>query len=70
MDAVVFLAIALVLAWHAYEEPDSTPTKTNVEVVKEDTVTRTAKLNEDFYDDPDAFMDIAKALGFPKEPKR
>lgn len=69
MDAVIFLAITLFLAWRAYEEPEATSTKSNVKVVKEDTVNRVAKLNEDFYDDPDAFLDIAKALGFPKEPK-
>lgn len=64
MDAVIFIAIALVIALRAVQ--NSGTSGDVIEVEAEDT-TRVAKLNDNFYDDPDAFMDIAHALGFPKE---
>lgn len=65
MDAIIFIMIALVLVIRADRVPESEAAKT-VEYVAEDTQ-RTTMLNETFYEDKEAFYEIAHALGFPKE---
>lgn len=67
MDLVIYVLIAVFLAWKVLESPEEPVVGAKSEIVKEDTVNRVAKLNDTFYDDPDAFMDIAHCLGFPKE---
>lgn len=67
MDLVIFTLIAVVIVWRVLEAPEETVVGVKSEIVPEETVNRVAKLNEDFYDDPEAFMDIAHSLGFPKE---
>ena len=64
MDAVLFTGIAVVLVVMQMYKPDDASTSSK-DIVVED-VTRVAKLNDSFYEDPDAFSEIAHALGFPK----
>ena len=64
MDAVLFTGIAVVLVVMQMYKPDDTSSSSK-DIVVED-VTRVAKLNDSFYEDPDAFSEIAHALGFPK----
>ena len=62
MDAAIFIIISLVFVLMQVSKED-----TNSEVlehIEKEDMTRTAKLNDSFYEDPDAFMDIAHALGF------
>lgn len=61
MDMVIFLLISVYIVYTHMGKPSSEGIKTKIE--KEDT-TRVAKLNPDFYEDDDAFMDIAHELGF------
>lgn len=60
MDAVIFITFALILT---VMQKDVKDIKTVKDYMPEDT-TRTAKLNANFYEDEDAFMEIAHALGF------
>lgn len=64
MDAVLFTGIAVVLVVMQMYKPDDASSSSK-DIVVED-VTRVAKLNDSFYEDPDAFSEIAHALGFPK----
>lgn len=67
MDAVIFGIVAVVMTLHAIYGPE-TETSTGPAVsnfTPEDT-TRTTKLNDSFYEDPNAFTEISSALGFPK----
>ena len=64
MDAVLFTGIAVVLVVMQMYKPDDASSNSK-DIVVED-VTRVAKLNDSFYEDPDAFSEIAHALGFPK----
>lgn len=64
MDAVLFTGIAVVLVVMQMYKPDDASSSSK-DIVIED-VTRVAKLNDSFYEDPDAFSEIAHALGFPK----
>ena len=64
MDAVLFTGIAVVLVVMQMYKPDEASSSSK-DIVVED-VTRVAKLNDSFYEDPDAFSEIAHALGFPK----
>ena len=66
MDAVVFLLLSVVIAWRVMEGGDVEVGKSKVVVEPEDTINRTAKLNDTFYEDPNAFMEIASALGFSR----
>ena len=63
MDAIVIIGIALVLTvknvFFSKQEVSS------VAFEKED-VTRTTKLNDSFYEDPNAFYVVANMLGYPK----
>ena len=63
MDAVIFITIAIVYTISLLSKKEVVKKSDNI--VKED-VTREAKLNSNFYEDPNAFMEIANALGFPK----
>lgn len=65
MDAVVFIIFAWVLVFMQMKNPQGSVTQMSngVEVQPED-VTRTTKLNDAFYDDPNAFTEISRALGF------
>ena len=64
MDAVLFTGIAVVLVVMQMYKPDDASSSSK-DIVVED-VTRVAKLNDSFYEDPDAVSEIAHALGFPK----
>lgn len=66
MDAVIFLLISVFMAWRVLESPDTVDSNTKTVIEPEDTTTRIAKLNDTFYEDEDAFMEIAHALGFPR----
>ena len=64
MDAVIFIAFTLILTCKSlFSKEDSS--STNTEVVVEDTTTRTTKLNDAFYDDPEAFSDMIRGLNLP-----
>lgn len=63
MDAVIFITFALILTVMQKDIKDNKDIKTVKDYMPEDT-TRTAKLNDSFYEDEDAFMEIAHALGF------
>lgn len=63
MDAVIFITFALILTVMQKDVKDNKDIKTVKDYMPEDT-TRTAKLNDSFYEDEDAFMEIAHALGF------
>lgn len=63
MDAVLFIGFALAMTIYLmYFDKNE---KEEIEVVAEDTA-REAKLNDDFYEDQNAFSLIINALGFPK----
>lgn len=63
MDAVIFITFALILTVMQKDVKANKDIKTVKDYMPEDT-TRTAKLNDSFYEDEDAFMEIAHALGF------
>ena len=65
MDALLFMILALVLVIREV----NTQVSDDIEVFEESQCDseRVAKLNETFYEDPDAFSEIIHALGFPKE---
>lgn len=64
MDAVLFIGFALFLTISMvfFDKGDS-----EAITIKPEDTTREAKLNDTFYDDPNAFSLIINALGFPKE---
>lgn len=63
MDGLLFIIIAIV-----FVVLDNRTTESDESVVVEEVydTTRTTKLNEDFYDNPNAFSKIINALGYPK----
>lgn len=63
MDAVVIIGIAL--AFTVKGMFFSKPEVSSADIIPEDT-TRTTKLNDTLYDDPNAFSRIINMLGFPK----
>lgn len=63
MDAVIFICICLFFVIRQMNEGESN--ETALDHIQKEDVTRTAKLNDNFYEDENAFMDIAHALGFP-----
>lgn len=66
MDAVIFGIIAVIMTMLSIYKPDSETSGPVLDnLVPEDT-TRTTKLNESFYEDPNAFSEISSALGFPR----
>ena len=66
MDAVIFLILSVILAWKILDSPDAVDTSSKTVIEPEDTTNRVAKLNETFYEDDNAFMELANALGFTK----
>ena len=64
MDGLIFIIIATVFAVLDSKMTESDDTEVVEEVYDS---TRTTKLNEEFYDNPNAFSKIINALGFPKE---
>ncbi len=66
MDALLFMILALVMAIKVSNETEEVPVDIIAETVDQD-IERVAKLNESFYEDPNAFCEIINALGFPKE---
>ena len=69
MDAVIFMSIAVFFVIRQLRNSDSVANEEmEVSYAKERSDTeRTAKLNESFYKDENAFSEIINALGFPKE---
>lgn len=64
MDGLIFIIIAIVVV---VLDGRSTVDDGKVEEsAYEVTESRVTKLNESFYDDPNAFSTLIKALGFPK----
>lgn len=64
MDGLIFIIIAIVTV---VLDSRGTVGDSKVEEEAYETVeTRSTKLNESFYDDPQAFSTIINALGFPK----
>ncbi|MCM1219026.1 MAG: hypothetical protein NC548_31475 [Lachnospiraceae bacterium] len=64
MDAVIFICICLFFVIKQLNGVETNETAVNnIEV--EDT-TRIAKINDSYFEDDYAFMDIASQLGFPK----
>lgn len=62
MDAVVFITVSLVMFGLQVFGKTGSVSETE-EMVVED-ITREVRLNETFYEDPDAFSEISHALGF------
>ena len=66
MDAVIFGIVAVVLTFKILYGPEQEEASSNSNnFIPEDT-TRTTKLNDSFYEDPNAFTEISSALGFPR----
>lgn len=63
MDAVIFISICLYIVVKQMNTVDEV--STDFENMEVEDVTRVAKLNDSFYEDDNAFMDIAHVLGFP-----
>lgn len=63
MDAVIFISICLYIVVKQMNTVDEVVT--DFENMEVEDVTRVAKLNDNFYEDENAFMDIAHVLGFP-----
>lgn len=63
MDAVIFITFALILTCKSLFSKEDTSSST--EIVEEDTTTRTTKLNDAFYDDPEAFSEMIRGLNLP-----
>ena len=67
MDAFLFMILALVLVIKEVLKPSSDESSTELSEAESITNTeRVAKLNDMYYEDPDAFSEIIHALGFPK----
>ena len=63
----MFIIIALVFVFRDVKNEEFDAVE-EVEVVQ-DNANRVAKVNETYYDDPNAFCTIINHLGFPKERK-
>lgn len=66
MDALIYMIFALFIILKVVNSKDTEATLV-LEESSASNVERIAKLNDSFYEDPDAFCEIAHALGFPKE---
>ncbi len=64
MDAILFIGFTLGLTIYLMFFDKNSAEDTPVQV---EDMTREAKLNDAFYEDPNAFSLIINALGFPKE---
>lgn len=65
MDAVIFILLAVFIAYKSLES-EAVKQKEEASVTEIEDVTREAKLNDMFYEDPNAFTEISSILGFPK----
>ena len=65
MDALIFISIALFIVLKHLNSIETAADTVVKDIDVEDT-TRTAKLNETFYQDENAFSEMINALGFPK----
>ena len=65
MDALIFISIALFIVLKHLKSIETEASTVVKDIDVEDT-TRTAKLNETFYQDENAFSEMINALGFPK----
>lgn len=65
MDAVIFIVLAIVFVFMDMKHEPVTIDDEVTESLTEDNK-RVAKLNDAYYDDPNAFSIIINALGFPK----
>ena len=63
MDAIIFIGFSLFLTLRIMFGKDAKDAPA-AEVVPEDT-TRVAKLNDTFFEDPNAFCEMITAVGFP-----
>lgn len=66
MDAIVFITLALILAVRPKPAKDVIVGGTRITHVEAEDVTREAKLNDSYYEDPNAFSEMINELGFPK----
>ena len=64
MDGLIFIIIAIVVI--VLDGRNTVGDGKVVESAYEVTESRVTKLNESFYDNPNAFCTIINALGFPK----
>lgn len=67
MDALLFMILALVMTIKVSLGNANKVETDDIIEAQEEPANRVAKLNDSFYEDPDAFCDIIHALGFPKE---
>lgn len=63
MDAILFIGLALGTTIYLLFSKNEDAGDATVEL---EDVTREAKLNDSYYEDPNAFSLIINALGFPK----
>lgn len=66
MDGLIFIIIAIVFVALDGRAPAQNE-EVNNEPEYESVETRVTKVNENYYDDPNAFSKIINALGYPKE---
>jgi len=64
MDALLFMLLTLFIVIRKMFEPEKITDNDIIE--KNVTEHRIAKLNDSYYEDPNAFSEIINALGFPK----
>ena len=66
MDALIYMIFALFIVLRALKSEGDT---SNIELVETapESSNRVARINESYYEDPNAFSEIINALGFPKE---
>ena len=75
MDGLVFMILTLVLtvlSLNKKEEVNTNALSTEIQEsdcseLSKENVERVSKLNDSFYEDPNAFSRIINMLGFPKE---
>lgn len=67
MDGLVFIIIALVFVFQDMKKGEVDLPNNQVETIEQEDITRVAKVNESYYDDPNAFSIIINNLGYPKE---
>lgn len=65
MDALLFMIMAGALIFMKKDEDAHLVDDKDVPTV--DMSKRKSKLNDNYYEDQKAFMEVAQALGFPKE---
>lgn len=63
----MFIIIALVFVFQDMKKEEPEVTDNITETIEQEDTTRVAKVNESYYDDPNAFSIIINNLGYPKE---